>query len=95
MKNSIIATLLVQSASAFNFNFGMCGWSMPEAETDSNFSMNQFSGNWYEVQRDSSLKDWACVTQEVNYNGDLRWPLTIYHYVNGNKVIEPEMGNIQ
>ena len=36
------------------------------------------------------------MTQEVNYDNDLAsWQLTIYHYVNGNRVIEPELGKIE
>lgn len=66
---------------------------MPEVESN-NFQEHNLSGQWYEVQRDSSLTDWACVTQEINFDNSLSWPLTIYHYVNGNKVIEPEQGKI-
>lgn len=100
MKSTIITALLAQAASASEwgdfFNFGICAWSMPQPDTLNEFSQQQFAGQWYEVQRDNSLTDWGCVTQEVNYDSDISsWPLTIYHYVNGNRVIEPELGSIE
>jgi lipocalin len=64
MKFSIATTLLVQSASAFNWNWGWCGFTPPSTSV-TNFDMDKFTGHWYEIQRDNNLKPWPCVTQEA------------------------------
>ena len=90
MKFAIGATLALQAVSAekkFNWSWGWCGWSYPETEVQ-NFNQQDFTGNWYEIQRDNMLKPWECVTQDVTINpDDTYYPLRLDNYINANKVI--------
>lgn len=85
----LASTLLVQGTKAANWNWGTCG-ELP-ATNVADFSMEAYAGHWYEVQRDSNLRSYDCVTQEVTFiEGEESWPLQVYNYVNGNQVIESE-----
>ena len=69
----------------------MCG-NLPSTNVEG-LSLEAYAGHWYELQRDSNLRSYECVTQEVNYKPDnQKWPLEIYNYVNGNKIVESERG---
>ena len=69
-----VASLLVHGTSAANWSWGRCK-NLPESEI-TNFSMEEYAGQWYEIQRDNSLGNLSCVTQDVNYvQSNDKWPL--------------------
>ena len=70
----VVATLLVNGTSAATWQWGRCK-DLPESDLK-DFSMVEYAGQWYEIQRDNNLRNWQCVTQDAQYiqNND-KWPL--------------------